>query len=419
MLQVSTSTRRMPSSSCFLLLLLPLLLFALSLVRAGRNSQLSTFRIEDFKISLDKKRHDNIVSEAIYLLRRNFIHRDMYSDSDWAQMQTEYEKHDDKRSAVHSLMRRLDDPYAYFILPEPMRVRTQQVRGTSIGLGISLKRGIYPGELGFALSHAVRRHLLMLPQLQLQLPRLLKEHNNLRSSNTTVTATADKKCGKGNINININTLNAKSNINNPNTNCNNFNSNTNNNNNNRVMRLLSHLLHRRESSHISTKEENAGLLLLRNITAAKNPSRILLVPSYPSPSPSPSPSSPSLSNMLSPRSARGALIKAAYVVSAGATIRHFSQLTPVQQRGLCACYAALALTALAREVFPLVCPVEVRWLPLFSPSHWVSFPSVNCQHSCLSEGVACLSEVVCRLQRAGKPRSANWPTYFLIQACQR
>lgn len=106
-----------------------------------RYSPQSTFRIEKFNIKFPHNRKEmGILEETIYLLRRHFLNRHLFSDAAWDKFRNEFSQYDDPQAAVAQLMDKLDDPYTRFIPEQIMSERQNVIRGEIGSVGIELNR---------------------------------------------------------------------------------------------------------------------------------------------------------------------------------------------------------------------------------------------------------------------------------------
>lgn len=117
---------------------------------------LSTFRTERFNIKLPRNRESlGIVEEAIYLLRRHFLNRHMFTEADWASFRKELSEYSDPQTAVARLLSKLDDPYTRFIPDHIMSERANIIRGEQGTCGIEFSRVWSSQILGEVLRRVV------------------------------------------------------------------------------------------------------------------------------------------------------------------------------------------------------------------------------------------------------------------------
>ena len=115
-----------------------------SAVGTMRNSYklpLSTFRTDRFNIKFPSNRDKmGILDEAIWLMRRHFLHRHLFSDAAWEKLRQECSRYSDPQEAVAALMKTFADPYTRFIPEDVIAERQHVIRGEKGALGLSLRR---------------------------------------------------------------------------------------------------------------------------------------------------------------------------------------------------------------------------------------------------------------------------------------
>ena len=109
----------------------------------------STFRSDRFNIRYPSEREapGGIVDEALYLLRRHFLNRHLFSEAVWDRIRHELTAYSDPNAAVSQLMSKFDDPYTRFIPVDAMSKRANVIRGERGSCGIELCR-VWNWQLG-------------------------------------------------------------------------------------------------------------------------------------------------------------------------------------------------------------------------------------------------------------------------------
>lgn len=100
----------------------------------------STFRTEKFNIRCPPQSCTTLLEEAIFLLRRHFLNRHLFSDATWERFRTEFSEYSDPHTALTHLMSKFQDPFTRFIPESIMSERQNVIRGERGCLGIELKR---------------------------------------------------------------------------------------------------------------------------------------------------------------------------------------------------------------------------------------------------------------------------------------
>lgn len=308
-----------------LLFLFLLLLFEIAL--ASRSSFLTTFRVEDFKLNLDSKKvhHDSIVSEAIYLIKRHFIRRHMYDERVWADWKTELNGYEDKRWAMQVLMERLQDPYSCFIAPNPMRAKQQHIRGTSIGVGLHLKRSFCMNELVFGVKSVLR---LYMPVWQMPSKEFF---TRLRSTSSTTSTTSTSSLAATAESTLTPTPTTRSSL------------------SQRITRGLCRLFMRNKASpqeeqstikRYTIKDQHYWIKDLCNLTKHAAHARPVAAHRF-----------IAMKQSL--------LLRYSYFLSLAAAIQFRNHMSLQMQQYVCAAYLVNAVVTLSKELFPIVCPIVV------------------------------------------------------------
>lgn len=119
---------------------------------------LNTFRTEVLNIT-PPPQVSTILDEAIWLMRRHFLHRNSYKDSDWDELRRKYSAYNDQKVAIKHFMESFGDPYTRYIPEKLMVVRQRSIRGHTLGVGLELKRKFHFKEFGIAVNQYVPRLL--------------------------------------------------------------------------------------------------------------------------------------------------------------------------------------------------------------------------------------------------------------------
>jgi len=120
------------------------------------NGALNTFRTEVLNIT-PPPQVSTILDEAIWLMRRHFLHRNAYKDSDWDEFKRKYSAYNDQHIALRHFMESFGDPYTRYIPEKQMTVRQRSIRGHTLGVGIELKRKFHINEIGLAIRQYLPR----------------------------------------------------------------------------------------------------------------------------------------------------------------------------------------------------------------------------------------------------------------------
>lgn len=115
---------------------------------------LSTFRTEVLNIT-PPPQLGTILDEAIWLMRRHFLHRKAYKDSDWDELRRKYSSYSDQHVALRHFMESFGDPYTRYIPEKQMTVRQRSIRGHTVGLGLQLCKKFHYYEIGLAIRQYI------------------------------------------------------------------------------------------------------------------------------------------------------------------------------------------------------------------------------------------------------------------------
>lgn len=124
----------------------------------GYKLPLSTFRADRFNIKFPANRDKmGILDEAIWLMRRHFLHRHLFNDAAWSKLRAEFSGYSDPRAAVAALMDRFGDPYTRFIPENVISERQHVIRGEKGDIGFALRRVWHFARLRALVSAALPR----------------------------------------------------------------------------------------------------------------------------------------------------------------------------------------------------------------------------------------------------------------------
>ena len=113
-------------------------ILAVMLILISASTHLTTFKTENLQIS-QPPFNDNVIDEAIWLVKSHYIKSYLYDDKFWDSTRKKLTNVVSKHAAIKILMEMLNDPYSRFIPETTLIEKRNAIRGEILTAGKSFE----------------------------------------------------------------------------------------------------------------------------------------------------------------------------------------------------------------------------------------------------------------------------------------